>query len=101
MGEPWNSRAVYEGIGVVLTTDPDLWPGHVEKVLGVTEAWAEQYPQTHLALIKALLEACEYCDDPLHREEILGWLCRPEYLGSNPVYTPSRLDRCLPPGGWR
>jgi hypothetical protein len=54
----------------VLTTDPDLWPGHVEKVLGVTEAWAEQYPQTHLALIKALLEACEYCDDPLHREEI-------------------------------
>ncbi len=93
VGEPWNSWAVYEGIGVVLATDHDLWPGHVEKVLGVTEAWAEQYPKTHLALVRALLEACEYCDDPLHREEILGWLCRPEYLGSDPVYTrPGWID---------
>ncbi|MEB3337563.1 MAG: CmpA/NrtA family ABC transporter substrate-binding protein, partial [Leptolyngbyaceae bacterium] len=86
-GEPWNARAVYEGLGFVIATDMDIWAGHVEKVLGVREDWANQHPQTHLALVKALLEACEYCDDRRNREEILELLCRPEYVGSDPAYT--------------
>ncbi len=81
-GEPWNSRAVHEGIGVVLATDLDIWNGHCEKVLGVTEEWAQQNPQTHLSLVKALLEACEYCDDRRNREGIVELLCRPEYVGA-------------------
>jgi len=55
-GEPWNSHAVYEGCchrhrfrHLVRTR---------REVLGVREDWANQYPQTHLALVKALLEAC-------------------------------------------
>jgi len=87
VGEPWNSRAVHDQIGVVVATDRDLWPGHIEKVLGVTETWAEQYPKTHLALVKALLAACEYCDQPQNREQILEWLCYPEYVGSDQIYT--------------
>ncbi len=87
VGEPWNSRAVYEGLGFVIATDLDLWAGHPEKVLGVREDWANNYPQTHLALVKALLEACDYCDNHLHREEILELLCRTEYVGTNPAYT--------------
>jgi nitrate/nitrite transport system ATP-binding protein len=86
-GEPWNSRAVHEGLGFVVATDLDIWAGHPEKVLGVREEWANQYPQTHLALIKALLEACQYCDDRRNREEILDLLCQPQYVGSDPVYT--------------
>ncbi|NHC36814.1 ABC transporter ATP-binding/substrate-binding protein [Scytonema millei] len=93
VGEPWNSRAVYEELGFVVATDLDLWAGHPEKVLGVREEWANQYPQTHVALVKALLEACDYCDDRRHREEILELLCRPEYVGSDPAYTrPGFLD---------
>ncbi len=83
VGEPWNARAVAEGQGVVLATDNDIWPGHIEKVLGVTEAWANQYPKTHVALVKALLEACEYCDDRRNREEIAEMLARPEYVGAD------------------
>ncbi|HIK46497.1 MAG TPA: ABC transporter substrate-binding protein [Leptolyngbyaceae cyanobacterium M65_K2018_010] len=86
VGEPWNVRAVQEGVGVVMAIDHDIWPGHIEKVLGVTEAWANQYPKTHLALVKALLEACEYCDDPRNREEIIDLLARPEYVGADPGY---------------
>lgn len=93
VGEPWNSRAVHEGIGFVIATDADIWEGHCEKVLGVQESWAQQYPNTHLALVKALLEACEYCDDFRNRPEILELLCRPEYVGSAPEYTrPGFLD---------
>lgn len=81
-GEPWNSRAVQEDLGYVIATDLDIWAGHPEKVLGVQEAWAQRYPQTHLALVKALLEACEYCDDLRHREEIVQILAQPQYIGS-------------------
>ncbi|HEY9700769.1 MAG TPA: nitrate ABC transporter ATP-binding protein [Trichocoleus sp.] len=80
-GEPWNSRAVQEGLGFVIATDLDIWSGHLEKVLGVREEWANQYPKTHLALVKALLEACEYCDDHRNREELVEILSRPQYVG--------------------
>ncbi|MBW4647636.1 MAG: nitrate ABC transporter ATP-binding protein [Kastovskya adunca ATA6-11-RM4] len=93
VGEPWNSRAVYEDLGFVIATDLDLWAGHPEKVLGVREEWVNKYPQTHIALVKALLEACEYCDDLRNREEILALLTREQYVGSAPEYTrPGFID---------
>ena len=93
VGEPWNSRAVYEQQGFVIATDMDLWRGHPEKVLGVREDWVNKYPQTHIALLKALLEACQYCDDPRNREEILGLLTLEQYVGSAPEYTrPGFID---------
>jgi nitrate ABC transporter ATP-binding subunit len=93
VGEPWNSRAVSEGQGVVMATDLDIWAGHPEKVLGVREDWVNQHPETHLALVKALMEACEYCDDRRNRETVLELICRPEYIGSDPAYTrPGFVD---------
>lgn len=86
VGEPWNSRAVKENLGFIIATDLDIWNGHVEKVLGVREDWANQHPETHLALIKALLEACEYCDDRRNREEIVALLAQPQYIGVAPEY---------------
>lgn len=86
VGEPWNSRAVQEGTGFVIATDLDIWSGHLEKVLGVREVWAARYPNTHLALVKALLEACEYCDDRRNREELVEILARPDYVGVDPAY---------------
>jgi nitrate/nitrite transport system ATP-binding protein len=83
VGEPWNSRAVNDNLGFVIKTDLDLWNGHPEKVLGVREEWVNQYPQTYIALMKALIEACEYCDDRRNRLEILDILCQPEYVGSD------------------
>jgi nitrate/nitrite transport system ATP-binding protein len=80
-GEPWGSRAVQEQVGFVAATDLDIWPGHPEKVLGIREDWVQQYPNTHVALVKALIQACEYCDDRRNREEVLDLLAKPEYIG--------------------
>jgi nitrate/nitrite transport system ATP-binding protein len=85
-GEPWNTHAVQEGLGFVIANDLDLWAGHPEKVLGVREDWANQYPQTHLALVKALIEACEYCDDRRNRAEIAELLAKPDYIGADLNY---------------
>lgn len=93
VGEPWNSRAVQEGIGVVLATDVDIWPSHPEKVLGLREDWIEAYPKTHMALVRALLEACEYCDDRRNRSHIVELLSQNEYVGVAPEYLrPGFLD---------
>ncbi|PSB07934.1 bacitracin ABC transporter ATP-binding protein [Pleurocapsa sp. CCALA 161] len=93
VGEPWNSRAVYENLGFVIATDLDIWQSHLEKVLGVKEEWANKYPETHVALVKALMEACEYCDDRRNREEVLQLICQPNYVGSAPEYTrPGFID---------
>lgn len=92
-GEPWNLKAVHEDIGVAVATDLDIWAGHPEKVLGLREDWVNQHPETHLALVKALMEACEFCDDRRNREEVLEIICRPEYVGSDPLYTrPGLVD---------
>jgi nitrate/nitrite transport system ATP-binding protein len=78
--EPWNSAAVKDDTGFVVATDLEIWDGHQNKVLGVREDWARENPNTHIALVKALIEACEYCDDRRNREEIVQMLAKPQYL---------------------
>lgn len=69
VGEPWNSLAVRAGLGCVATTGYAIWHNAAEKVLGVTREWAERHPNTHLALIRALIEAAQWLDVPAHIEE--------------------------------
>ncbi len=86
VGEPWNYRAASEGKGFTIASDLGIWNGHPGKVLGVREDWANAYPNTHIALVKALLEACQYCADPNNVEEIRHLLARKEYLGMKVDY---------------
>lgn len=83
VGEPWNIRAAVEGIGYTIATDLEIFPGHPGKVLGVREDWATAYPNTHIALVKALLEACQYCMEPANHEEIREILARHDYLSTD------------------
>ncbi|NJO48739.1 MAG: ABC transporter substrate-binding protein, partial [Leptolyngbyaceae cyanobacterium RM2_2_4] len=86
VGEPWNLRAAIEGIGFTVATDLEIWLGHPGKVLGVREDWAIAYPNTHIALIKALLEACQYCADEANHQEIQQILSAKAYVGTSVDY---------------
>jgi bicarbonate transport system ATP-binding protein len=86
VGEPWNFRAAQEEIGFTVATDLDIWNGHPGKVLGVREDWANAYPNTHIALVKALIEACRYCADPHNEPEIRQILARKQYVGTSIDY---------------
>jgi nitrate/nitrite transport system substrate-binding protein len=80
-GSPWNQVAVKDGCGQIAITAYEIWNNAPDKVLGVTQRWAEQYPQTHQALIAALLETAEWLDsDLLHRIKLAEWLSLPHYL---------------------
>ena len=69
VGEPWNQQSEALGIGRIALTGPDIWKGMPEKVLGTTQSWAAKNPQTLKALIKALIEACLWLDEPANRAE--------------------------------
>ncbi|MEB3334390.1 MAG: CmpA/NrtA family ABC transporter substrate-binding protein, partial [Cyanobacteriota bacterium] len=81
IGEPWNFWASREGHGVPIVGDLEIWSGHPGKVLGAREDWALAYPNTHIALTKALLEACRYCAEPSHWQEMSELLSDRRYLG--------------------
>ncbi|CAN5175009.1 CmpA/NrtA family ABC transporter substrate-binding protein [soil metagenome] len=92
VGEPWNQRSVVLGIGRVALTGPDIWKGMPEKVLGTTEAWAAKNPETLKALIKALLEAAQWLDEPGNRAEAARLRASPRYLNTPAEVISRTLD---------
>jgi nitrate/nitrite transport system substrate-binding protein len=85
VGEPWNQQAVIKGIGVPVVTDYEIWKNNPEKVFGVTAAWADANPNTHLAVVKALIRAAMWLDenDNANRREAVALLARPTYVGAD------------------
>ena len=85
VGEPWNQQAVFKGIGVPVITDYQLWKNNPEKVFGITKEFSEQYPNTTLAITKALIRAAIWLDenDNANRPEAVEILSRPEYVGAD------------------
>lgn len=79
-GEPWNQLAVQQGIGCVAVSSYGLWHNGPEKVLGVTQSWAWENPETHLALITALLEAAQWLEPSHHRAQVASILAQANYL---------------------
>lgn len=79
-GEPWNQIAVRQGVASIATSSYEMWNNGPGKVLGVTKQWADQYPQTHQALIASLLEAAQWLDEPQGRLQAAEWLSQAEYL---------------------
>lgn len=85
VGEPWNQQAIAKGVGVPVVTDSEIWKNNPEKVFGVTKAWSEKNPNTHLAILKALLRASMWLDanNGANRKEAAQILSRPEYVGAD------------------
>jgi len=85
VGEPWNQQAVFKGIGVPVVTDYEIWKNNPEKVFGVSKAWAEENPNTHLAVVKALIRAAMWldADNNANRAEAVKMLSQSEYVGAD------------------
>ena len=85
VGEPWNQQAVFKGIGVPVITDYDMWKNNPEKVFGINKEFAEENPNTTLAMTKALIRAAIWLDenDNANREEAVEILSRSEYVGAD------------------
>ena len=65
VGEPWNARAILDGIGVTAITTQDIWKDHPEKVLGTQLDFVRKYPNTSRAMTMAVLDAGRWIDASL------------------------------------
>lgn len=79
-GEPWNSLAVHEGTGRVVSCSAIDDQGHIEKVLMVREDFNATRPEEHALLIRSLQEACKWCDEAANREPLAEILSSPGAL---------------------
>ena len=68
VGEPWNHRAIIDGIGVTAITTQDIWKDHPEKTLGTTAEFVKKYPNTARAVTAAVLEASRWIDASLQNK---------------------------------
>ncbi len=57
VGEPWNTQAELQGFSHIVCASQDIIPNVADKVLAVSQEWAQQNPQTLIALTKAVLKA--------------------------------------------
>jgi NitT/TauT family transport system ATP-binding protein len=73
-GEPWNSSAVATASGWCPAVSEDLAPGHPEKVLLTTEDFAVQHHAALLGVMRALHEACVWCDRRENRSRAVDLL---------------------------
>ena len=84
VGEPWNQQAVFDGVGVPIITDADIWKNNPEKVFGMTAEFVAENPNTSIRIVKALLRAAKWLDanDNANRREAAEILSRSEYVGA-------------------
>jgi nitrate/nitrite transport system substrate-binding protein len=89
VAEPWNTRAIRgnEGVGFTFAQGREIWQGHPDRILAVMESFIEENPKTYRSLVKAMIEACQYCDRPENREEVATIISGRSFTGAKPQLT--------------
>lgn len=78
VGEPWNSVAALTGVGHCIVSGYEIWQNAPEKVLGMSQEWVAQHPQTLNGLLRALHRAGRYVDE--NRNEAVSILTEGHYI---------------------
>ncbi|HEV8259801.1 MAG TPA: CmpA/NrtA family ABC transporter substrate-binding protein [Burkholderiales bacterium] len=82
VGEPWNARAIFDGIGFTAASSQDIWKDHPEKVLGTTAEFVQKYPNTARALIMAVLDAAKFIDTMSNRRRVAEIVADKSYVNT-------------------
>jgi nitrate/nitrite transport system substrate-binding protein len=80
VGEPWNARAIADGIGFTAITTQQMWKDHPEKVLAFTEEFATKNPKTVKAVVRAVVEASQWNDKLENRPRMAEVVSQPQYV---------------------
>jgi nitrate/nitrite transport system substrate-binding protein len=91
VGEPWNARAIADGIGYTVVTTQQMWKDHPEKACAFTEEFAAKNPRTVKAVLKALHLSSQYLDKLDNRPSAAEVIARPTYINCPPEIILGRL----------
>lgn len=78
--DPFNQRAVYDGVGFIYKLTKEIWPGHPCCAFAASKAFIDQNPNTFLALFKSILDATAYSSNKANRKEISAAISPKNYL---------------------
>lgn len=79
-GDPWPYRIVRDEIGFLAVLNAQVWKDHPEEYLALREDWVRKNPRATKAVLKAVMEAQQWCDDPKNREEMVRILAQRKYF---------------------
>ena len=80
--EPWNRQLINQKIGYTALTTSELWMNHPEKAFAMRADWVQAHPNAAKALIKAVMEAQMWCEDPAHRAEVAEICSRRRWINA-------------------
>jgi len=68
-GDPWPSRITRDDVGYLAATTAQIWKVHPEEYLAVRSDWVEKNPKATVALLKGLIEAQMWLDQPQNKDQ--------------------------------
>ncbi len=80
VGEPWNGRAITDGVGFTVTSTQKIWADHPEKVCAFGAEFAGRNPKTVKAILKALHLASLHIDNKANLGQVAEIISRPAYI---------------------
>ena len=92
VGEPWNARAIADGVGFTSVSTQDMWKDHPEKVCAFSEEFALKNPKTVKAVLKALHEASVWLDEMDNRPEQCAIVSKATYINCDAKIILGRLQ---------
>ena len=79
-GDPWPSRIVTDKIGFMGALTAEIWKNHPEEYLALRADWVDKNPKATQAILKALMEAQQWCDKFENRAELSEILAGRNYF---------------------
>ena len=78
--DPFNQRAVYDGIGFIHILTRELWDGHPCCAFAVPRSLIAEAPNSFAALLRAIVDATAYAQKAENRKEIAAAIAPQNYL---------------------
>lgn len=80
--EPWNLQLIHQKIGYTALTTSEMWANHPEKAFALRADYVQANPVATRALLKAVMEAQMYCEDPNNRAEVAEICSRRRWINA-------------------
>ena len=80
--EPWNRQLINQNIGYTALTTSELWMNHPEKAFALRADYVQANPNATQALLKAVMEAQMWCEDPANRAEVAEICSRRRWINA-------------------
>jgi len=80
VAEPFNQRAVFDGVGFIHTLTSEIWDKHPCCAFAATAKFAQEAPNTFSALFRAIVTSTLHCSEMSNRKAVADAIAGPNYL---------------------